>query len=41
MAAWQPGMAIAVKVVNVFDGNVEIGLPNHLANGVDASSATD
>jgi ornithine cyclodeaminase/alanine dehydrogenase-like protein (mu-crystallin family) len=31
MAAWQPGMHIAVKVVNVFDGNLAIGLPNHLA----------
>ncbi len=31
MAAWQPGMAIAVKVVNVFDGNLALGLPNHLA----------
>jgi ornithine cyclodeaminase/alanine dehydrogenase-like protein (mu-crystallin family) len=32
MAAWQPGMDISVKVVNVFDGNLEIGLPNHLAS---------
>lgn len=31
MAAWQPGMHICVKVVNVFDGNLAIGLPNHLA----------
>ena len=31
MAAWQPGMHISVKVVNVFDGNLAIGLPNHLA----------
>jgi alanine dehydrogenase len=31
MAAWQPGMQICVKIVNVFDGNLEIGLPNHLA----------
>jgi alanine dehydrogenase len=31
MAAWQPGMQICVKVVNVFDGNLTIGLPNHLA----------
>ena len=31
MTAWQPGLAIAVKVVNVFDGNLERGLPNHLA----------
>ena len=32
MAAWQSGMEIAVKVVNVFDGNLDIGLPNHLAS---------
>src|SRR5215510_5876530 len=31
MAAWQPGMQICVKVVNVFDGNLARGLPNHLA----------
>lgn len=31
MSAWRPGMPIAVKVVNVFDGNLERGLPNHLA----------
>ena len=31
MAAWQPGMQICVKIVNVFDGNLELGLPNHLA----------
>ena len=31
MSAWQPGMQICVKVVNVFDGNLEHGLPNHLA----------
>jgi len=31
MAAWQPGMQISVKVVNVFDGNLKLGLPNHLA----------
>src|SRR5262249_3286066 len=31
MAAWQPGMQICVKVVNVFDGNLRRGLPNHLA----------
>jgi ornithine cyclodeaminase/alanine dehydrogenase-like protein (mu-crystallin family) len=31
MPAWRPGMPIAVKVVNVFDGNLEIDLPNHLA----------
>lgn len=31
MVAWQPGMHITVKVVNVFDGNLELNLPNHLA----------
>jgi ornithine cyclodeaminase/alanine dehydrogenase-like protein (mu-crystallin family) len=31
MSAWQPGRQICVKVVNVFDGNLAIGLPNHLA----------
>jgi len=31
MPAWRPGMPIGVKVVNVFDGNVEQDLPNHLA----------
>lgn len=31
MAAWAPGMQICVKVVNVFEANLEIGLPNHLA----------
>jgi ornithine cyclodeaminase/alanine dehydrogenase-like protein (mu-crystallin family) len=31
MAAWRPGMQITVKIVNVFDGNVDIDLPNHLA----------
>jgi alanine dehydrogenase len=31
MAAWQPGMLICVKVVNVFEGNLALGLPNHLA----------
>jgi len=31
MAAWQPGMQICVKIVNVFDGNLQRGLPNHLA----------
>ena len=32
MAAWQPGRHICVKVVNVFDGNLAVGLPNHLAS---------
>ncbi len=32
MAAWQPGRQICVKVVNVFDGNLAVGLPNHLAS---------
>ena len=31
MPAWQPGMQLMVKIVNVFEGNLEIGLPNHLA----------
>jgi ornithine cyclodeaminase/alanine dehydrogenase-like protein (mu-crystallin family) len=31
MSAWRPGMQLTVKIVNVFDGNLEIGLPNHLA----------
>jgi len=31
MAAWEPGRLICVKVVNVFDGNLSLGLPNHLA----------
>jgi hypothetical protein len=31
MPAWRPGMQITVKIVNVFDGNVHIDLPNHLA----------
>src|SRR5258708_7508179 len=31
MPAWRPGMQITVKIVNVFDGNLKIDLPNHLA----------
>ena len=31
MAAWKPGSQICVKVVNVFEANLETGLPNHLA----------
>ena len=31
MSAWQHGMQITVKIVNVFDGNLAIDLPNHLA----------
>jgi ornithine cyclodeaminase/alanine dehydrogenase-like protein (mu-crystallin family) len=31
MAAWEPGRLICIKVVNVFDGNLLLGLPNHLA----------
>jgi len=31
MPAWRPGMQLTVKIVNVFDGNVNFDLPNHLA----------
>jgi ornithine cyclodeaminase/alanine dehydrogenase-like protein (mu-crystallin family) len=31
MPAWRPGMQLTVKIVNVFDGNLKINLPNHLA----------
>jgi len=31
MMAWRPGDNITVKVVNVFDGNLGLNLPNHLA----------
>lgn len=31
MPAWRSGMAITVKVVNVFDANLDLDLPNHLA----------
>lgn len=31
MPAWRPGDLIGVKVVNVFDANLNGGLPNHLA----------
>jgi alanine dehydrogenase len=31
MPAWRPGMQMTVKIVNVFDGNLQINLPNHLA----------
>jgi ornithine cyclodeaminase/alanine dehydrogenase-like protein (mu-crystallin family) len=31
MPAWRPGMQLTVKIVNVFDGNLKSGLPNHLA----------
>lgn len=31
MPAWRPGMQVTVKIVNVFDGNLVAGLPNHLA----------
>jgi ornithine cyclodeaminase/alanine dehydrogenase-like protein (mu-crystallin family) len=31
MPAWTPGMNIAVKIVNVYEGNLDLGLPNHLA----------
>jgi alanine dehydrogenase len=31
MPAWRPGMQMTVKIVNVFDGNLQLNLPNHLA----------
>jgi alanine dehydrogenase len=31
MMAWRPGWPICVKVVNVFEANLDRGLPNHLA----------
>ncbi len=31
MSAWRPGLQICVKVVNVFETNLDRGLPNHLA----------
>lgn len=31
MSAWRSGGQITTKIVNVFDGNVEHGFPNHLA----------
>jgi ornithine cyclodeaminase/alanine dehydrogenase-like protein (mu-crystallin family) len=31
MPAWRPGMQLTIKIVNVFDDNLAIGLPNHLA----------
>ena len=31
MPAWRHGMQMTVKIVNVFDGNLNIHLPNHLA----------
>lgn len=31
MPAWKEGMNIAIKVVNVFEDNLDIDLPNHLA----------
>jgi ornithine cyclodeaminase/alanine dehydrogenase-like protein (mu-crystallin family) len=31
MPAWQAGMQLTVKIVNVFDGNLASDLPNHLA----------
>src|SRR5208282_4675571 len=31
MPAWRPGMQLTVKIVNVFDGNLLINLPNHMA----------
>ncbi len=31
MPAWRPGSPVAVKTVAVFEGNLDRGLPNHLA----------
>lgn len=31
MPAWRQGMQMTVKIVNIFDGNLDIDLPNHLA----------
>src|SRR5258708_21767218 len=31
MAAWRPGMAIALRVGNGSEANLELGLPTHLA----------
>src|SRR3954466_10232238 len=31
MPAWRPGMLLTIKIVNVFDGNLALDLPNHLA----------
>jgi alanine dehydrogenase len=31
MPAWRPGMQLTVKIVNVFEGNLQLALPNHLA----------
>jgi ornithine cyclodeaminase/alanine dehydrogenase-like protein (mu-crystallin family) len=31
MPAWRPGMLLTIKIVNVFDGNLAIDVPNHLA----------
>jgi alanine dehydrogenase len=31
MSAWMPGMQICAKVVNVFEANLDISLPSHLA----------
>src|SRR6185295_4778847 len=31
MPSWRPGLQLTVKIVNVFDGNLDIDLPNHLA----------
>jgi hypothetical protein len=31
MPAWRDGMQMTVKIVNVFDVNLDIDLPNHLS----------
>jgi ornithine cyclodeaminase/alanine dehydrogenase-like protein (mu-crystallin family) len=31
MSAWTPGMHLTVKIVNIFEGNVAVNVPSHLA----------
>jgi ornithine cyclodeaminase/alanine dehydrogenase-like protein (mu-crystallin family) len=31
MSAWMPGMHLTVKIVNIFEGNIEKNVPSHLA----------
>lgn len=41
MPAWRPGLPMAVRVVNVFDGNLALGLPSHPAMILLFDPATD